>query len=242
MGKNLFLFKFATMRDKDRILDGGPWAYNNQMLAFCDFNGELRPEEYRFDKAMFWIRISGLTWNLMSMDMAERLGNNIGSLVKVDHSTRRGSWAEDLRIQVTMDITKPLRRFISIARGCGKEDIRGRLTYERLPLFCYVCGIIGHTKMECKKTHSNGEGGEVKQYGDWLRERTGNKNNGDRLSNIHRNFLGDSFQMDNQSGQRRTEQQARGGHVESWSLTPSNPVRTPDESSGGSRHLDTGQI
>lgn len=91
MAPNVFLFKFASIKDKERVLDGGPWAFKNHMLVFCDFDGNLRPKEYSFDKVVFWIRIriNGLPWNLISMDIAERMGNKIGSLVKIDTNQRR---------------------------------------------------------------------------------------------------------------------------------------------------------
>lgn len=53
MGSNLFLLKFASVRDNERILDGSPSAYNNQMLAFSDFDGELRTGNTGLTKSCF---------------------------------------------------------------------------------------------------------------------------------------------------------------------------------------------
>nr|POF10018.1 hypothetical protein CFP56_51438 [Quercus suber] len=39
--------------------------------------------------------------------------------------------------------------------------------YERLPTFCYICGIIGHDDKHCHV--SQREGVKERQYGDWLR-------------------------------------------------------------------------
>ena len=68
-----------------------------------------------------------------------------------------------------MDITKPLRRFIIVAKGAGKGEIWGRLGYERLPTFCYKCGVIGHSEYECEQALVEGYRSNTKQYGDWLR-------------------------------------------------------------------------
>ena len=50
-----------------------------------------------------------------------------------------------------MDITKPLCRFVTVAEAGGQSDIWVRLGYECPPTFCYECGMIGHSEMECEK-------------------------------------------------------------------------------------------
>ena len=75
-----------------------------------------------------------------------------------------------LRVRVNMDITKPLRRFVTVAGMGGKGDIRARLAYEWLPTFCYECGLIGHSDIECQMTPTEPYGENIiRQYGDWLR-------------------------------------------------------------------------
>ena len=69
--------------------------------------------------------------------------------------------------------------------GKQVEDvIRGRLGYERLPTFCYVCGIIGHGEIECPKNKAD-EGEQIasRQYGDWLRASPGRKQGANRFQN-----------------------------------------------------------
>ncbi|XVF87987.1 hypothetical protein PTKIN_Ptkin19aG0012700 [Pterospermum kingtungense] len=77
---NLFLFKFASVREKNRVLEGASWSFDQQLLVFHDYNGDLRPSDYVFDRCSFWIRIYGLPMNLMSMEVAKRLGRKIGTL------------------------------------------------------------------------------------------------------------------------------------------------------------------
>ena len=48
---------------------------------------------------------------------------------------------------VEVDLTLPLRRFVTLAGKLAEEDMQGRLRYERMPTFCYVCGIIEHKDM-----------------------------------------------------------------------------------------------
>ncbi|OMO67981.1 hypothetical protein COLO4_29952 [Corchorus olitorius] len=53
--------------------------------------------------------------------------------------------------------------------GDGDDGyIHGRLSYERLSLFCYNCGVLGHEEYDCDKEKVIIDGEEVKQYGPWL--------------------------------------------------------------------------
>ncbi|KAK5802896.1 hypothetical protein PVK06_030525 [Gossypium arboreum] len=84
----------------------------------------------------------------MDRQMAVDVGNALGELVAIDWKDRFGGWTEFIRIKVTIDILKPLRRVVRIADKDGGEKI-GVIKYERLPNFCYVCGLIGHTLKTC---------------------------------------------------------------------------------------------
>ena len=165
LDSNLFLFKFHTMKDKLRVLEGSPWSFNNNLVAFQDYNGDLRGSDYHFDKAHFWIRIYGLPLKMLTYPCASSISKKLGELLKTDVGS-----GDFLRLRVNMDITKPLRRFIIVSGTGGQPDIKVRLAYERLPTFCYECGLIGHSDIECKKpnTETDGESSR-KQYGEWLR-------------------------------------------------------------------------
>ena len=53
LDSNLFLFKFATIKDKQRVMDGSPWTFNKNLIVFKDYNGDLKGVDYKFDRAQF---------------------------------------------------------------------------------------------------------------------------------------------------------------------------------------------
>lgn len=55
-----------------------------------------------------------------------------------------------MRIKVKIDVLKPLRRVVRMLDKDGEEKIRF-IKYERLPDFCYACGVIAHTLKTCTK-------------------------------------------------------------------------------------------
>lgn len=73
-----------------------------------------------------------------------------------------------MRIRVSMNILKPLKRRMMIKREGGKLSWIN-FKYERLSSFCFVCGILGHSERDCNVVYEN-SGVEIERaYGSWLR-------------------------------------------------------------------------
>lgn len=78
-------------------------------------------------------------------------------------------WRPYLRVKVWVDITKPLVRG-SLMNPLGNQTWIA-MKYERLPSFCFKCGIFRHPKCGCpndpmgSKIHES----EKDQYKVWLR-------------------------------------------------------------------------
>lgn len=67
-----------------------------------------------------------------------------------------------MRFRVLIDITKPLRRMIK-AQGPHNQEIQVRITNERLPNFCYYCGVLEHLVKDCRACFDLDSGtGEIK--------------------------------------------------------------------------------
>ncbi|KAK8625748.1 hypothetical protein V6N13_056909 [Hibiscus sabdariffa] len=70
-----------------------------------------------------------------------------------------------------VDIRKPLRRCVLLDDSAGKEASPRPLRYERLPEFCYFCGIVGHSLSLCTAKPADLDAKKL-QYGSWLRVQT----------------------------------------------------------------------
>ncbi|OMP03211.1 hypothetical protein CCACVL1_02505 [Corchorus capsularis] len=98
MEENLFLFKFQSEIDRDRVIDGYPWKFDNSMLMFAGYSGDLRPDQYVFTKGPFWIRVYDLPMGMHSVAMAKTIGNRLGDLIDVDDTLNEEGSAIFLRI------------------------------------------------------------------------------------------------------------------------------------------------
>ena len=77
-------------------------------------------------------------------------------------------WARCLRVRVRIDVTKRLVRGkkITIEGGEGRWV---QFKYERLPNFCYRCGLLSHALKDCRESRGSNTASEKEelQYGAW---------------------------------------------------------------------------
>ena len=51
---NLFLIKFETIKDKERVLEGAPWSFDKNLLAFKEYNEDMGAAEYVFNSLFLY--------------------------------------------------------------------------------------------------------------------------------------------------------------------------------------------
>ena len=106
----------------------------------------------------------------MNAIVGNYIANEIGVPLLVDAPKSGLAWGPFLRIRVDVDITKPLMRGKMIQIE-GMEKGWVHFKYERLPIYCYRCGILGHQERECQKTKKGcfTVDEDDFQFGPWLR-------------------------------------------------------------------------
>lgn len=91
-------------------------------------------------------------------------------MLEVQFDTKDGTTSKVGRVRVELNLCDPLKpgQLIRIARKALWLDFR----YERLPHFCYSCGLMGHYAMYCPTipfTEAKMEGKEKMAFSHWLR-------------------------------------------------------------------------
>ena len=97
------------------------------------------------------------------------IGSTLGKVLEVEVFDSGVQWARCLRVRVRIDVTKRLVRGkkINIEGGEGRWV---QFKYERLPNFCYRCGLLSHALKDCPEAEVCNMLGEKEelQYGVWL--------------------------------------------------------------------------
>uniref|UniRef100_A0A2N9G3M9 CCHC-type domain-containing protein n=1 Tax=Fagus sylvatica TaxID=28930 RepID=A0A2N9G3M9_FAGSY len=130
-------------------------------------------------EASFWIQIHELPFKGMNEETATSVGNALGVLEEIDIPEDGITWGEFMRVQVRIDVSMPLLRRQRVKLG-KEESIWVTLKYEKLPTFCYNCGILGHSERECRLVtqHEKSKDGNHYEYGSWLRATPGRRKTG----------------------------------------------------------------
>ena len=114
--------------------------------------------------------IWGALFDMISPQVAKQVGGRLGEVEEVEWKKRKDDVNFFMQVRVALPISRPIRRggFIT---GTDGERYWLDFKYERLPIFCHYCGILGHDMKHCVAHYAvEKNGGSVEyQYGDFLR-------------------------------------------------------------------------
>ena len=122
------------------------------------------------DKALLWVQIWGVPFDMISPRVAKEVGNRLGDVEEVEKRKGKDDVNFFLRVRVALPITKPIRRGGFIA-GSDGEHHWVQFKYERLPLFCHFYGMLGHDLKHCAVHYAaEKQGGSVEYpYSEFLK-------------------------------------------------------------------------
>lgn len=150
--------EFACKRDRDRMWEGSPWHVSKNAVILPEFEECMRPSELKFDKLQLWARVLNLPFNLRAEPWSTAIAHQIdkqASSVQFDHTVGY------LRARVTVDVDKPLRRWILIESKRIKCMDPYDIVYENVPHFCFSYGKLGHSDLFCATPGTRDENGDL---------------------------------------------------------------------------------
>ncbi|KAK7845980.1 uncharacterized protein At4g02000-like [Quercus suber] len=150
LGSNTVLIIFDNDADPQKIIAQGPWTFDKYLIGLYNPVGEESVDDATFDHAPFWVQIHNLPLRRMNKVTAEAIGRTLGTIEQVDVSTTGECRGRYLRVRVRINITQPLCRGRMVNSG-EAEPQWVAFQYEKLPIFCYWCGVLNHDE---KTVHS----------------------------------------------------------------------------------------
>ncbi|XP_074361558.1 uncharacterized protein At4g02000-like [Apium graveolens] len=166
LDQGIFLFQFFRKEDLEWVTNGGPWSFDNAMLALEKVTAGENPAKMQPCFVSIWIQLYNLPMGYMLETVGRQLGNFFGEFLEYD-ARNSMSWRDCMRVRIKIDVHKPLKRKKKIIKKDGSKIIV-EYRYERLGEFCFSCGMVSHTDRFCRLSVT-GEVGKEKEWGSWLR-------------------------------------------------------------------------
>jgi hypothetical protein len=91
-----------------------------------------------------------LPFALMNDTKGKALASSIGLIERVDVDNKGCAWGDFLRVHASIKVQEPLLRCVSVFSHKRQATDVYQVMYEKLPLFCFACGMIGHSSLNCK--------------------------------------------------------------------------------------------
>lgn len=169
MGDHLFLFFFETTNDTERLLCNEPWRFDKHLVLFHCLNGARNVQNLNFTSTKFWVQLHGLPIDRLDIPTAIQIGKTIGMVSELEWETDMIS-GDFLRVRVEVDVSRPLCRGRKVVLN-DEEEVWISFKYEKLPNFCFWCGMVCHDDKDCDRWLSS-EGSlplNSQEFGAWMR-------------------------------------------------------------------------
>ncbi|XP_074352812.1 uncharacterized protein LOC141691963 [Apium graveolens] len=154
--------------DMQRVLDDGPWTFNNQALMVRRLEMGEQLSDIKLNELYIWVQIHELPVGFNSEIVLRSIGNYIGKFLMVDPKNFQSIWRQFVSIKVAINVNKPLKSQMRMKKA-GGDWMWVKFKYERLPSFCFYCGIIGHSEKFCESLYDEAGNIGVRNYDASLR-------------------------------------------------------------------------
>lgn len=143
-----YFFRLYHNVDANRIEPGGPWTFNSHLLILHRLQNDEDPKTVPLFTVNFWVLIKELPIGFANESLAVQMGNFVGKFLDFDRQAVQLGFTGVLRVRVAVDIRKLLRRKKKILLPSGMSHFI-QFAYEKLTLFCFICGKLGHGEGFC---------------------------------------------------------------------------------------------
>lgn len=115
----MFLCKFKHKRDKNKVIKGGSWIFDDVMILFEEPKGNCSINALEFKYALFWVHFHNIPRVCFCRKYAEALENTIGVFKGMEAYDNDKISGELLRVRIRIDTKEPLKSGMNVKVGSG---------------------------------------------------------------------------------------------------------------------------
>ncbi|KAE8794957.1 hypothetical protein D1007_30150 [Hordeum vulgare] len=126
------------------MLKAQPWHYRRDGVIFAEFDGKGDPTEVDLGVMSIWAQVRDVPFELKIESMGRMLGDQLGEVLEVSH--RNHIIVEKFpRVRIEILLHDPLKTSVGFTPLGSSKQLKFDVRYEKLPLYCECCGLVGHT-------------------------------------------------------------------------------------------------
>ncbi|KAK2631357.1 hypothetical protein EUGRSUZ_L03030 [Eucalyptus grandis] len=133
--EGLYVFKFNSETERQRILHSGHWLFGHHLLILKPWLPNTPLHCYDFTTCEFWVQIFGLPLERCTASMFAKAARHLGQVQEVSLATKENSAVKTGRVRVNINLNEPLKSG-KLLRLEG-QNIWIDFKYERLSYYCY---------------------------------------------------------------------------------------------------------
>lgn len=147
VAKNTFLLEFTDLLDLQTALNGGPWTFKGDLVAFklVKSHEEFKPSEIK--EASLWVQLFHVPLNAFSDEGLILLGKEVGVPVSRPVEGYVGG-KRFYKIKVTIKLEEPLKDKVRVTHPV-LGDLTMYCVFEKVSRICIFCGLLGHDLGTC---------------------------------------------------------------------------------------------
>lgn len=116
MGGLRYSFVFFHKLDIHKVIDGGPWTFEQAMLVYHQVKEGEDPMAVPLQHVEMWVQIYDIPRGFLSENILKSVGASVGTYIRSDPNTFEGWWKPYVRARILINIDKPLKRRVKIKR------------------------------------------------------------------------------------------------------------------------------
>lgn len=116
---NLFHFRFESEEHFVKVINGGPWNFDNQLLVTRLWEPGLASKGVTFHSIECWVQIWGLPVGFTTAVIGETIGKRIGEVLSVDNKAIAADRGKFIRVRVRLSLDKPLNLGAMLSSAVG---------------------------------------------------------------------------------------------------------------------------
>lgn len=144
LGNDNYIVKFQSEDNKNKVLHEGPWFMDENFISVRKWEPNFVPKKETITHTATWARLPQLPTEFYDKQVLERVGEKLGTLLKMDTCTSATLRRRYARICVQVVTNTPVKSEITIGK------LRQKVLYEGDGILCISCGKVGHTRGACE--------------------------------------------------------------------------------------------